>query len=88
MESAFETEISTASRPAVAASRASLGTTEECRQFPHRIAFLCLAGDAVVAFGASISFQFALYRFPIRFVICVPYAADGVRSQKQRPSRN
>src|ERR1700723_1374117 len=55
MESAFETEISTASRPAVAASRASLGTTEECRQFPHRIAFLCLAGDAVVAFACLVT---------------------------------
>ncbi len=37
--------------PEVAPSRADLGLTEECRQFPHRIAFLCFAGDAVVAFA-------------------------------------
>jgi exopolysaccharide biosynthesis polyprenyl glycosylphosphotransferase len=30
-------------------SRTDLGLTEECRQMPHRIAFLCFAGDTVVA---------------------------------------
>jgi exopolysaccharide biosynthesis polyprenyl glycosylphosphotransferase len=36
-------------RTEVAPSRADLGLTEECRQFPHRVAFLCFAGDAVVS---------------------------------------
>jgi exopolysaccharide biosynthesis polyprenyl glycosylphosphotransferase len=31
-----------------AVSRTDLGLTEECRQFPDRIALICLAGDAVV----------------------------------------
>ena len=50
MERAIEADVSMAGRSAVAASRADLGLTEECRQFPHRIAFFCFAGDAVVAF--------------------------------------
>ena len=55
MERAFQVDVRTASRPAVAASRADLGLTEESRQFPHRIAFLCFAGDAVVAFGCLLA---------------------------------
>jgi exopolysaccharide biosynthesis polyprenyl glycosylphosphotransferase len=51
MESAFEADVRTASRSAVAPSRAHLGAMEESRQFPHRIAFLCFAGDAIVALG-------------------------------------
>jgi exopolysaccharide biosynthesis polyprenyl glycosylphosphotransferase len=51
LERAFEVDVRTADRSAVVASRADLGLTEACRQFPHRIAFLCFAGDAVVAFG-------------------------------------
>jgi exopolysaccharide biosynthesis polyprenyl glycosylphosphotransferase len=51
LERAFEVDVRTADRSAVAASRADLGLTEACRQFPHRIAFLCFAGDAVVALG-------------------------------------
>ena len=38
-------------RPDVAPSRADLGLTDAGRQFPHRVAFLCFAGDAVVAFA-------------------------------------
>ncbi len=47
----FEVEVRKAVRPEVAPSRADLGLTEEGRQFPHRVAFLCFAGDAVVAFA-------------------------------------
>jgi exopolysaccharide biosynthesis polyprenyl glycosylphosphotransferase len=43
------------SGPEVAASRADLGLTEAGRQFPHRIAFLCFAGDAIVAFGCLLA---------------------------------
>jgi exopolysaccharide biosynthesis polyprenyl glycosylphosphotransferase len=32
----------------VAGRRTDLGLTDKSRQFPHRVAFLCLAGDAVV----------------------------------------
>ena len=39
----------------VAASRADLGLTEEYRQFPHRIAFFCFAGDTVVVFGCLLA---------------------------------
>jgi exopolysaccharide biosynthesis polyprenyl glycosylphosphotransferase len=55
VERAFQVDVRTASGPAVAASRADLGLTEASRQFPHRIAFLCFAGDAVVAFGCLLA---------------------------------
>jgi exopolysaccharide biosynthesis polyprenyl glycosylphosphotransferase len=45
----LEVDVRTAIRTEVSPSRADLGLTEECRQFPHRVAFLCFAGDAVVA---------------------------------------
>jgi exopolysaccharide biosynthesis polyprenyl glycosylphosphotransferase len=45
----LEVDVRTAIRTEVAPSRADLGLTEECRQFPHRVAFLCFAGDAAVA---------------------------------------
>jgi exopolysaccharide biosynthesis polyprenyl glycosylphosphotransferase len=47
----FQVDVRTTIRSEVAPSRADLGLTEESRQFPHRIAFLCFAGDAVVAFS-------------------------------------
>lgn len=59
MERAFQVNVRTAGRAPVAASRTDLGLTEECRQFPHRIAFLCFAGDAVVA-GACLLIAFWL----------------------------
>jgi len=49
VDSTFDVDVGKAIQPEVAASRADLGLTEECRQFPHRIAFLCFAGDAIVA---------------------------------------
>ena len=55
MERAFQIDVRTARRSPVAASRADLGLTEECRQFPHRIAFLCFAGDAIVAFACLLA---------------------------------
>jgi hypothetical protein len=42
-------------RPDLAPSRADLGLTEECRQFPHRVAFVCFAGDAVVALACLLA---------------------------------
>lgn len=47
----FQVDTRTRIRTDVSPSRADLGLTEEGRQFPHRIAFLCFAGDTVVAFG-------------------------------------
>jgi exopolysaccharide biosynthesis polyprenyl glycosylphosphotransferase len=38
-----------------AVSRTDLGLTEECRQFPDRIALICLAGDAVVIVGCLLA---------------------------------
>ena len=45
----------TSVRHDVARSRADLGLMEECRQFRHRIAFLCFVGDAIVAFGCLLA---------------------------------
>ncbi len=42
-------------RPEVTPSRADLGLTEAGRQFPHRVAFLCFAGDAVVALACLLA---------------------------------
>ena len=51
----FQVDVRQAIRAEVAPSRADLGLTEECRQFPHRIAFLCFAGDAVVVLGCLLA---------------------------------
>jgi exopolysaccharide biosynthesis polyprenyl glycosylphosphotransferase len=48
VERTFEIDVRKAAQAGFAPSRADLGLTEECRQFPHRIAFICFAGDAVV----------------------------------------
>jgi exopolysaccharide biosynthesis polyprenyl glycosylphosphotransferase len=42
-------------QPDVVPSRADRGLTEECRQLPHRIAFLCFAGDSLVAFACLLA---------------------------------
>jgi exopolysaccharide biosynthesis polyprenyl glycosylphosphotransferase len=55
VERAFQVDVRTASGPAVAASRADLGLTEASRQFPHRIAFLCFAGDSIVVFACLLA---------------------------------
>ena len=55
MERTFQADAAAAVRSGVAPSRADLGLTEECRQFPHRIAFICFAGDAVVAFACLLA---------------------------------
>jgi exopolysaccharide biosynthesis polyprenyl glycosylphosphotransferase len=47
----FQVDVRRKIRSDGAPTRADLGLTEECRQFPHRIGFLCFAGDAVVAFA-------------------------------------
>ena len=66
MERTFEVDVGKAIRPDVAASRADLGLTEECRQFPHRIAFLCFAGDAVVAFACLVAAFWLRFGTPLR----------------------
>ena len=48
LESAYRVDVGTAAVPAVGPTRADLGLTDEARQLPHRIAFVCFAGDAVV----------------------------------------
>jgi hypothetical protein len=58
-------------QPDVALSRADLGWTEECRQFAHWIAFLCFAGDAVVACASLLvafwlRFDTALHGFGVK----------------------
>jgi exopolysaccharide biosynthesis polyprenyl glycosylphosphotransferase len=51
VENTLEVEVRKAVRPEPTLSRADLGLMDAGRQFPHRIAFLCFAGDAVVALG-------------------------------------
>jgi len=66
VERTFEVDVGKAIRTDVAASRADLGLTEECRQFPHRIAFLCFAGDAVVAFACLVAAFWLRFGTPLR----------------------
>lgn len=49
MENTLEADMRQAVRTEVAATRADLGLTDAGRQFPHRVAFICFAGDAIVA---------------------------------------
>jgi len=55
LERTFQADTITAVRGEVASSRADLGLKEESRQFPHRIAFVCFAGDAVVGFACLLA---------------------------------
>jgi exopolysaccharide biosynthesis polyprenyl glycosylphosphotransferase len=48
----YQVDVGKVVRPEVVPSRADLGLTDKCRQFPHRIAFLCFAGDAVVVLAS------------------------------------
>jgi exopolysaccharide biosynthesis polyprenyl glycosylphosphotransferase len=55
VERTFEVDVGKPMPLGAAASRADLGLTEECRQFPHRIAFLCFAGDAVITIACLLA---------------------------------
>jgi exopolysaccharide biosynthesis polyprenyl glycosylphosphotransferase len=55
VERTFEVDVGKAIRPELARSRADLGLTEECRQFPHRIAFFCFAGDTIVVLACLLT---------------------------------
>ena len=48
LESIYQVNDASAVLPEVAASRTDLGLTDEPRELPHRIAFICFAGDAVI----------------------------------------
>jgi exopolysaccharide biosynthesis polyprenyl glycosylphosphotransferase len=70
VEGTFEVGVRKPIRSDAAASRADLGLTEECRQFPHRIAFLCFAGDTAITFACLLAafwlrFHTALRQFGI-----------------------
>jgi exopolysaccharide biosynthesis polyprenyl glycosylphosphotransferase len=62
----FQVEVGKVMRPEVVRSRADLGLTDECRQFPHRIAFLCFAGDAVVALASLLAAFWLRFDTPFR----------------------
>ena len=49
-----------------APSLADHNVTEECRQFPYRIALLCLAGDAGVAFASQLAAFWMRFHTPLR----------------------
>jgi exopolysaccharide biosynthesis polyprenyl glycosylphosphotransferase len=49
-----------------AISLADHSLTEECRQFPYRIALLCLAGDAGVAFASQLLAFWLRFQTPLR----------------------
>src|SRR5246127_5249320 len=49
-----------------APSLADHNVTEECREFPYRIALLCLAGDAGVAFISQLAAFWLRFHTPLR----------------------
>ena len=49
-----------------AVGRADHSLTEECRQFPYRIALLCFAGDAGVAFASLLAAFWMRFHTPLR----------------------
>src|SRR6516165_5029718 len=48
LESTYQVNDAGAVLPEVAANRTELGLTDEPRELPHRIAFICFAGDPVI----------------------------------------
>jgi exopolysaccharide biosynthesis polyprenyl glycosylphosphotransferase len=55
LESTSQVNGAGAALPQVAASRADLGLIDESRQLPHRIAFVCFAGDALVVLACLLA---------------------------------
>jgi exopolysaccharide biosynthesis polyprenyl glycosylphosphotransferase len=55
VESTYQVDVSTPGLPAEAPTRADLGLTDESRQLPHRIAFVCFAGDTVVVLACLLA---------------------------------
>jgi exopolysaccharide biosynthesis polyprenyl glycosylphosphotransferase len=55
LESTYQVDVGTATGPADAPTRADLGLTDESRQLPHRIAFVCFAGDTVIVLACLLA---------------------------------
>jgi len=51
----FQVDVRKTVRPEVTPSRADLGLMDAGRQFPHRVAFLCFAGDALIALASLLT---------------------------------
>jgi exopolysaccharide biosynthesis polyprenyl glycosylphosphotransferase len=66
VERTFQPVALTAVRHNAAPSRAYFGLTEECRQFPHRIAFLCFLGDAFISFSCLLAAFWLRFDTPFR----------------------
>src|SRR5215469_8457849 len=69
-KSAMHTDVLKAQRQESVPYRADLGLREEYRRFPHRIAFFCFAGDAIVALASLVAafwlrFDTPLYSFGV-----------------------
>jgi exopolysaccharide biosynthesis polyprenyl glycosylphosphotransferase len=70
VERTFQPDSATAVLRRAVSSRADLGLTEACRQYPHRIAFFYFAGDAFIAFvcllvAFCLRFDTALRKFGV-----------------------
>ena len=64
LEDACQNEVGEFLPPALSLADHSL--TEECREFPYRIALLCLAGDAGVAFISQLAAFWLRFHTPLR----------------------
>jgi hypothetical protein len=66
----MQADVIKAMRQGAATCSADLGLREDYREFPHQIAFLCFAGDAIVALASLMAafwlrFDTALARFGV-----------------------
>jgi exopolysaccharide biosynthesis polyprenyl glycosylphosphotransferase len=93
-----------ATLPSVAANRNDVGLTDESRQLPHRMAFVCFAGDAVVVLACLLAafwlrFGTGLRQFGVEapritlsnydsYIICGVVSLLLVMAQKQLYGRN
>src|SRR5258708_16067833 len=55
LETTYRAISTGATLPSVAANRNDVGLTDESRQLPHRMAFVCFAGDAVVVLACLLA---------------------------------
>jgi exopolysaccharide biosynthesis polyprenyl glycosylphosphotransferase len=62
----FNADAFTAVRQNAAPGRAYFGLREECRQFPHQIAFFCFVGDAFISFSCLLAAFWLRFDTPLR----------------------
>jgi exopolysaccharide biosynthesis polyprenyl glycosylphosphotransferase len=66
VEKIFDADAATGLRHIATPSHVHFGLTEDCRQFPHRIAFYCFFGDAFIALSCLLAAFWLRFDTPLR----------------------